>query len=351
MNKNDRWRKVAKWSGILLLLSFLMPVSPFGIQAFADSGVPPKMEQPGTDLWRAVRERDATLDAVTQVQGAQTARFMNPQGEEWRQVRSNLVIPYSAYFLLGSVAVLVLLALVIRREKIPGGRSGRTVTRMTTMQRISHWLMAGLVLFMAATGLVLLFGRSALIPWLGHDAFGPLASASKEGHNLIGPLLIVAVLLMLVYYLRHNWPAKGDLKWLFTLGGRLSGDEHQEVGFFNAGEKILFWLTTLISLVLIATGLILLFPNFAETVDLTQLAVVVHAAAALLLLVLALGHIWMVRTVEGTLEAITTGEVDENWAKSHHSRWYQSVAHTAKPADKVSGGEETAESDRGVVRT
>ncbi len=305
------------------------------------------VKSPGSDLWREVRQRDSLITGQSQVKGINAGTLIDTKGNEWRKVRIEMLLPYGGYFILGALGVIALLFIVIRRQRIPNGRSGKTVTRMSTMQMITHWFLVAIVGFMSITGLLLLFGRFVIIPLMGASAFSPIASASKEGHNLMGPLLIISLLMMLFYYLRHNWPAKGDLKWLFTLGGLFS-KKHLEVGYFNAGEKILFWSTIILCVLLSITGLLLLFPYYEPTINRTQLALLIHAIAALALIAMVFGHIWMVYTVEGTLDAMNTGEVDENWAKSHHSRWYKETTNTAEteaaestsPSENASGKNE-----------
>ncbi len=287
------------------------------------------IKNPGSDLWRNVRQRDATITGLTQVKGLKTGTLIDTKGNQWRKFRREMLLPYGGYFIMGALGVVALLFIIIRRQKIPNGRSGKTITRMSTMQMITHWFLVVIVGFMSITGLLLLFGRFVIIPLMGASAFSPIASASKEGHNLMGPLLVISLLMMLIYYLRHNWPAKGDLKWLFTVGGLFS-KKHLEVGYFNAGEKILFWSTMILCVLLSLTGLLLLFPYYEPTIERTQLALLIHAIAALALIAMVFGHIWMVYTVEGTFDAMNSGEVDENWAKSHHSRWYKETTNTAE---------------------
>ena len=50
--------------------------------------------------------------------------------------------------------------------------------------------------------------------------------------------------------------------------------------------------------------------------------------------------------VEGALEGMTTGRVDENWAKQHHSLWYEEarkegtqVSDAGEPAGGATRGE------------
>ena len=289
-----------------------------------------QIKNPATDLWREVRQRDISIRGLTQVKDPKAGTLIDIKGNQWREFRREWLLPYGGYFMIGVTAFLALLFLLVRQSKIPQGRSGRKIQRMTSMQIISHWFMVALIGFMSLTGLLLLFGRSVIIPLLGIEAFSPIASASKEGHNLMGPLVIVSLLFMLVYFIRYNWPAKGDLKWLFTLGGLFS-KKHLEVGFFNAGEKTLYWLVIVLGIILSVSGLLLLFPYYEQTIDLTQLALLIHAIAALILIALAFGHIWMAINIEGAMDSMKDGNVDENWAKSHHSRWYKEASQNKIP--------------------
>jgi len=298
------------------------------------------VKSPGTDLWRQVRQRDASIVGLSQVKTPKAGILIDTKGNNWRKFRQEWLLPYGGYFIIGVTAFLALLFLLVRRSKIPQGRSGKKIRRMSSMQIISHWFLVALIGFMSLTGLLLLFGR-LIIPLMGADAFSPIASASKEGHNLMGPLVVISLILMIAYFIRYNWPAKGDLKWLFSLGGLFS-KKHLEVGYFNAGEKILFWATLVLGVILSASGLLLLFPYYEQTIGRTQLALLIHAIAALLLIAMVFGHIWMVITVEGTLDAMKDGNVDENWAKSHHSRWY------AEASQSRLSESDTAESDSGT---
>jgi len=349
-------RRLNSYSSALLLMLWIMVFSVFSVSSaygadeklgnIGDNGSTEiqqiGVKNPSTDLWRAVRQRNSGesqgLSSLAQAKnmGLGAGALINVKGQAWREFRRDWLLPYGGYFLVGVLGLLLLLYLLVKKVKIPNGRSGKKISRLSTMQRISHWFMVILIGFMAVTGLLLLFGRFIAIPLLGLDGFSFIASASKEGHNLFGPLVIISLLLMLFYFVRHNWPAKGDFKWLLTLGGLLS-KKHLRVGFFNAGEKLLFWFTIVLSVILSITGLLLLFPTYEQTEIFTQLAIVVHAIAALLLIAIAFAHIWMVLTVEGTMEAMNDGSVDENWAKSHHSLWYEEA--TGSNSSEVEGKE------------
>ena len=128
------------------------------------------------------------------------------------------------------------------------------------------------------------------------------------------------------YYLRDNLPEKGDLRWLAN-GWKMFAGAHMPSGRFNAGEKAWFWIgVVVLCLVVSASGLIMLFPNFEQGRSLMQQANVIHAVAAILVMGLSLGHIYMGTIgVEGAYQNMRTGYTDETWAREHHENWYHEV--------------------------
>src|SRR5690606_32588710 len=93
---------------------------------------------------------------------------------------------------------------------------------------------------------------------------------------------------------------------------------------FNAGQKIVFWAVVLGGGALSLSGLALMFPYLLEGAFQWQIAQVLHALAAAGMIALVIGHIYIgTAGSEGALDAMTTGEVDVNWAEQHHSLWLQ----------------------------
>ena len=65
-----------------------------------------------------------------------------------------------------------------------------------------------------------------------------------------------------------------------------------------------------------------------------QLWHILHSSSGLFLIAVALGHMYLGSIgTEGVLEGMTTGEVDEGFAKQHHSLWYEEVKGSAKAAE------------------
>jgi formate dehydrogenase subunit gamma len=193
--------------------------------------------------------------------------------------------------------------------------------RFSLVQRIVHWFVAILFVLLAATGLVLLVGKYVLLPIIGPDAFALVASAAVEAHNLFGPLFLPALVALCITFVGGNGYCGTDIKWLLKGGGLFGG--HASSQRYNFGEKSWFWWSMIMGSVLAISGIVLLFPSTIGDRSSTQLASLAHAAAAVLFVAFAIGHIYLGTIgMTGALEGMTRGTVDENWAKQHHDLWW-----------------------------
>lgn len=290
---------------------------------------------PGADLWRAVRGH---LDspAVTQVGGHDSAVLVNDEGERWMSIRNQKLIPLGGDLLI--LVLLIMGAIYAMRGPVTlrGGESGLEVQRHSVNARVIHWFLAGLFIALAISGLILLFGRPLLIPILGKSAFGVVALASKNVHNFVGLLFPLALILIFLNLVRKNFYEKGDITW-FLKGGGMLGKGHASAGKFNGGEKLLFWLTIFLGIGISVTGYVLDFPaiaswivgvspEFSQYRHVMEFSHVVHTVIAVLFIALVFGHIFLaIFFVPGTLSSMTSGNVDANWAKEHHDRWYAEI--------------------------
>jgi formate dehydrogenase subunit gamma len=276
---------------------------------------------PGAELWREVRQRDGEITGISQVKGVDSGVLINVQGDRWARFRIDNPVKHAPTVIIAVVLVLLLFYLIRGKVRIEAGLSGRVVLRFTDFERILHWTLALVFLFLAITGLILLVGRPLLIPLFGKPVFSMLASASKEGHNLFGPIFLVSLLMMLYSFARRNIYEKGDLTWLLK-GGGFIGKGHVTGGFFNMGEKSWYWLVILVGLVISVSGLILVTPNFGQGRIIMEISHVVHVLGAIILMAVSIGHMYMGSIgTEGSSEAMKSGYVDINWAEAHHDRW------------------------------
>ncbi|MCP4876564.1 MAG: formate dehydrogenase subunit gamma [Gammaproteobacteria bacterium] len=306
-----------------LLLLMCMLFLQFQVHA-ADPPPPPGMVStvPGAELWRKVRQRDGkSTDGISQVKGVDAGILINTQGDRWARFRINKLSPYGSIALAVVFLVIVLFFVLRGKIGIDGGLSGRMVHRFSDYERIVHWTLAIVFIFLAITGLILLLGRPLLIPLLGKEAFSLLASAGKEGHNLFGPIFLISLLMMLFSFVRRNIYEKGDLTWLLK-GGGFIGEGHVSGGFFNMGEKTWYWIVILIGLLISISGLVLVMPNFGQSRIIMEISHVLHVLGAVVLIAVSIGHMYLGSFgTEGTAEGMKTGYVDINWVEAHHDRW------------------------------
>jgi formate dehydrogenase subunit gamma len=322
--------------GLMFLGFSVMPVS-------ADSGddsvnKSAAVPNPGTDLWREVRQRGGPIIGTTQVKGVDSGVLINTDGENWRQFRVEQIIPYSGYLLAATLIVLIAFRLIRGKVKIEAGRSGKKLLRFTLNQRTIHWIVAILFVILGLTGIIQLLGRTLLIPLMGNSTFGSIASVGKLLHDYLGPVFAIALIFMLFSFIKGNFFKLKDMQWFLNGGGMLG--KHASAGRYNAGEKSWFWLAMLGGAAIVVSGLILDFPIFDQSRQTMELYLIIHGIASVIVLAAAFGHIYMgTVAMEGALETMTSGYCDSNWAKEHHDEWYEEVKGTVEKVDTAKADE------------
>lgn len=308
--------------------------------------------QPGNNapMWRQVGQGVTGYSSLPLTQAPEAGNLIQSMvqypgarvtnaGEAWRQVRNRWIIPYGSA-LLGLVA----LALAIFYfTKGPMGHdhpeSTRKIERFTPFERAAHWANAGAFIALAVSGIVMAFGKFFLLPVIGATLFGWLAYALKNVHNFMGPLFAVSLLVIIVTFVKDNIANRADFVWLSKGGGLLGKGDHQVPSHrFNAGEKGLFWWgITIPGVVVVATGLVLdkLIPGVGELRGQMHIAHMIHAALAIWMMALIMGHIYMGTVgMRGAYKAMKTGYVSEGWANEHHELWADDIRAGKIPAQR-----------------
>jgi formate dehydrogenase subunit gamma len=314
-----------------------------------DSNAARAVSQPGNNapFWRAVRE-SGNQSGYTSLPGAEQGVLIQSfvqypgsmyttAGEAWRQVRNNWIIPYGGSLLIIAALAVALFYFAKGSLGLHEAETGRKIERFTYFERAAHWTNAIAFVTLAVSGIVMAFGKFFLLPILGGTLFGWLAYAMKNLHNFAGPLFAVSLLVVILTFIKDNLPSKDDLVWLAKGGGLFSG-AHVPSHRFNAGEKILFWAGVFtLGLVVVGSGLVLdkLVPGMLYTRGEMQIAHMIHASAAALMMAAFIGHIYMgTLGMKGAFSAMKTGYVDETWAKEHHELWYNDIKAGRIPAQR-----------------
>jgi len=318
----------------LVRLLFLLSVTLFAQPSWAadttgaQQQAQRQQEQPlnNAPFWGEVRKGENPYQ-TTQVRGIETNVLVQSEGEIWRQIRNGPITVYGGWLLVAILAAIAAFYFWKGPIKVHGRLTGRKIQRFTPWDRTIHWTVAISWVILAISGLILLFGKYVVLPMFGYTLFSWLAILSKNLHNFVGPVFLIAAALMFFTYLGRNIPRGYDVTWLLKGGGMLTG-KHVPSGFFNAGEKIVFWVGLfLFSIIVGASGLVLLFPNFDQGRLIMQYANIIHAVTSVLFIGMMFGHIYLGSAgLEGAYENMRhDGMVDETWAKEHHEYWYNDV--------------------------
>ncbi|HXF86844.1 MAG TPA: formate dehydrogenase subunit gamma [Xanthobacteraceae bacterium] len=246
-----------------------------------------------------------------------------PAGRDWRQFHQETLPLIGGIAIIGMLIVLVVFYLWRGMVKISAGRSGRTIVRFNEFERIVHWTTASCFVILALSGLNITFGKQLLLPLLGPEAFTAFSQWAKYAHNYLSFPFTIGVVLIFLMWVGGNIPNKVDVEWI-KRGGGLIGDDHPPAERFNAGQKLIYWIVVIGGTASAITGYILMFPFYFTDMAGMQTAQMVHGIVAVLYVAAMLAHIYIGTIgMEGAFEAMGTGTVDVNWAKEHHSLWYE----------------------------
>ncbi|KPQ07939.1 MAG: NAD-dependent formate dehydrogenase gamma subunit FdoI [Rhodobacteraceae bacterium HLUCCA12] len=257
------------------------------------------------------------------------ASLISPDNKLWAAMQGDTLQTLSIVAVLGTLAILVLFYLIRGRIRIDGGFSGRKILRFNAIERFAHWMLASTFIVLALTGLNLVIGRTVVLPLLGEGAFGTLTAWGKIAHNYLAWPFMAALIMVFLLWVIHNIPSKLDLEWIKQGGGLFKKGVHPPARKFNFGQKVVFWSVIVGGAIMSFTGVMLLFPAEAGSATDWQFFQVIHALVAAAMSALILAHIYIGSVgMEGAFDAMGTGEVDENWAKEHHSLWVEDVKDT-----------------------
>ncbi|MGB0749883.1 MAG: formate dehydrogenase subunit gamma [Magnetospiraceae bacterium] len=302
---------------VLLLLCIAIPPA-----AAQTSGNPPGNSLGNTSdsqFWRDIRRGNV---GNVSIPDQQAAVLVQSEGDNWRAWRNGPVSTYGAWFLGGVLVALALFFLIRGRIRVDAGLSGRLVRRFTGLERLGHWLTAGAFIILALTGLNLLFGKYVLMPVIGKSAFAAVTLVGKYLHHGAGFAFMAGLGLISLLWAKDNIWDRYDFGWILKGGGLLVKGKHPPARKFNFGQKTQFWVVILVGVALSSSGLALMFPF--EVTDLLgqQIVQIAHVVLALLNIGAIFGHIYIGTIgMEAAASAMTSGYVDYNWVKEHHSVW------------------------------
>jgi len=191
----------------------------------------------------------------------------------------------------------------------------RRIKRFTRGERLLHWTHATAFFTLLATGLILYLPALSTIV--------NRRQLVKDVHlwtALAWGIAIVAIIVLARRRLAEDWREiesidRDDRRWL--RGRRVPQ------GRFNAGQKINAMLTVAFALLFALSGFFLWLGEHDHRF-LFDGTGTVHDTLTWLSIALLVGHLYLALIHPSTrhaLRGMTTGEVDEAWAKQHHAKW------------------------------
>jgi formate dehydrogenase subunit gamma len=205
------------------------------------------------------------------------------------------------------------------------------IPRYTGGQRSNHWLTAITFVLLAASGLA--FFHPAFF-FLTHLLGGPVWA--RILHPYLGVVMFVSFLILAFRMWSSNLWAPNDTQWMRQIRDEVMNRDElmPEIGKYNPGQKLLFYVMIATMVVLLLTGLViwrslfgLLFP-----VPLHRVAVLLHAICAFVLIAGIIVHIYAALWVKGSIRAMVRGSVTHAWARHHHPGWYRQM--TGEPTER-----------------
>lgn len=206
-----------------------------------------------------------------------------------------------------------------------------TLVRYTAGERTNHWLVALTFVLAALSGLALF--HPALF-WLG-NLFGG-GTWTRILHPYIGLFMTLAFVFLGAAVWSDNRMRPTDWKWVRQWQDVVNNREDRlpEVGRYNAGQKLLFFVIVVCMIGLLLTGLVIwrAYFSFYFRIGVIRLASLVHAASAFVLICAIILHIYAAIWVRGSVHAMVRGTVTAGWAWKHHRGWFREItSHDAHP--------------------
>jgi formate dehydrogenase subunit gamma len=205
-----------------------------------------------------------------------------------------------------------------------------TIVRYTPRVRTNHWLLALAFVLAALSGLALF--HPALFWLSGLFGGGPW---TRILHPFIGVFMALVFVFLAATVWDDNRLQAADWQWLRQWRDVVNNREERlpEVGRYNAGQKLLFFVIVLCLTGLVLSGIVIWRAYFSLyfSIGVIRLAALVHAVCAFVLVCSILVHIYAAIWVKGSVHAMVRGTVTSGWAWKHHRAWFRQIIHAAHP--------------------
>ena len=193
------------------------------------------------------------------------------------------------------------------------------VQRFNIVERWTHMFRMASFLLIWLTGAIFFYNAQGLM-----RIFFGSAEQVVLYHVIGGIVFIIASVISFFLWVKDAIWEPYDNDWFRKKGGYLGRTEEEiPAGRLNAGQKIFFWLSGFLTLVIGVTGFFLMFKErFPLTTNCAMSTI--HGFVAILFIATILAHAYLGTIANpGTWQALISGKVSTEWARKHHSEWFK----------------------------
>ena len=244
--------------------------------------------------------------------------------------------PYVSWVILLLVFVLVLHYTGQGPKRADFYAAPGEIQRFSLAERWTHLVRMITFLVLFFTGYIFFYNNVTML-----RLFFGSPDAAVIFHWVAGLIFLAASIVSLCLWYKDARFVSYDREWLKQHGGYIGGKEVEvPAGRLNAGQKIFFWVTVVLSLIMGLTGILLIFKN-SLPLTFNCLLSTVHGFFAIIFVAAIIAHAYLGTIANpGTWSAMVDGKVSRLWAKKHHSEWYKEISGGEKPAEDQDNQEE-----------
>ena len=190
--------------------------------------------------------------------------------------------------------------------------------------RFLHWCVAIFFILSLLTGFAI--SSAWLFRWIA-PLFGG-GPRTRALHPWFGLVFEVFFFFQFLNWVGPMAWGKADRRWMKRVRQYATNEERREpddVGFFNAGQKLYFWAIVVCGILFLITGILMWFDNLVGR-WIVAVSYVIHDLAALVMLAGFIIHVYEGTAQQpGTFRSMIEGTVTDDWAWTHHPAWYRTV--------------------------
>ncbi len=207
------------------------------------------------------------------------------------------------------------------------------VQKYTKVARIFHWVHTAAFILLVITG-IFLYVNAGLV---AQDSWSRLV------HRIAAVIFVLAPLMQLIANTRTataslktalTW-GKDDLDWVMAMPRYYFLVDEESMppqDEMNTGQKLWYFILLVFSPIFVITGILMWFFKDILPSGVFQWSIFFHDVAFIVVFLMFLVHVYLgvihplMRQHGGSFSAMVDGTVTEDYAKSHHGKWYQRIA-------------------------